>query len=260
VKVPILTRSPLKACLTVLKFSSIELMGESYIPLIQDRYRKEGLPVFEIRRVEELSPVGEKEKQTLWLFSDFNKSNMVIIGKGSFGYQTFNYNHFNDFQDKLLLYFEIFAQLTEFYRHNILEFIGLRYINAIEGEKWRLYLTEPYRGINFPEGVLDARFYEFHALYAQGTTSIGSEHRGSLVIKTLQNNEGLLFPPDILLLEQQTEKKGNLVTVLDIDHFSLLKTNLSDSSFVRTMSSTLHEACEKVFFNAITEEALRLWS
>lgn len=254
-----LTQSPLKACLFILRFSSIELMEDFYIPTIQDKYRKEGLPVFVKQKVEDLSTHGEIEKQKNWVFSDLEKNNLVIVNKEAFAFQTFTYKNFDEFQNKFLHYFEIFAQITEFYQNNILEFAGLRYINAIEGNNWQLYLNKSYQGINFPEGVIDTDYIQYNALYAQGTTEIGLANKGNLVVKTLQNSQGFLFPPDILLLDPQIEKKGKFVTLLDIDHFSLLKIKINDKSFLENISSSLHKACEKVFFNAITEKAVEKW-
>jgi hypothetical protein len=36
----------------------------------------------------------------------------------------------------------------------MLDSIGLRYINAIEGTDWKSYLAESYSGIMMPEGLL----------------------------------------------------------------------------------------------------------
>jgi len=87
-----------------------------------------------------------------------------------------------------------------------------------------------------------------------------SEDRyANLVVKTVQNGQGLMYPPDITLLKQPVIREGVMVTLLDIEHFMVLDCQPEDSALIDQALDQLHDGCERVFLEAITEKAIRKW-
>ncbi len=82
---------------------------------------------------------------------------------------------------------------------------------------------------------------------------------GNIVVKVLQNNQGILVPPDIAMIEAPVIQKDKLVTQLDIDHFILLNSVKMTDSLLVTLSRQLHQGCERVFFSALSEKAKKEW-
>lgn len=155
--------------------------------------------------------------------------------------------------------FSLFAEVTEFYNSVVLNFFGLRYINAIESNEWKSYLSESYHGVQFPQGLIDESFNQYHGLYAQAITKLDEERNANLVIKTSQNSQGMVYPPDITLLEPPISKEGAVTTLLDIDHFMMPDCQPEDSRLLQRILDQLHDVCEKVFMQAVTENAKEEW-
>lgn len=254
-----LSKGPLKVCLTVFRFSPIESMGQDYIPRIQDMFRKNGLPNYTDKKETEFGPMGEQKRHTQWLFSSFDRSELIVIGTSSFAYQTFDYKGFAVFKQRVFELFSLFAEIAEFYNSVVLNFFGLRYINAIESSDWKPYLSKSYHGIQFPPGLVDDSLNQYHGLYAQAITRLDEEKTANLIIKTTQNSQGIVYPPDITLLELPTITEGAMSTLLDIDHFILLDCQPEDSELLQRILDQLHDVCEKVFMQAVTETAKEEW-
>jgi uncharacterized protein (TIGR04255 family) len=259
----LLRKSPLKVCLFLIRFSPIELMGREYIPMIQDQFRKSKLPYFQEREVTNFQfqdgPNPEPKKELRWLFYGVTKQELVIITKSSIAFQVTAYEHFEAFQKRFVELFGMFARITELYEAGVFEFLGLRYINAIEEKDWRTYLTSSYAGITLPKDIADPRFPGNFSSFAQVVTPLSDGLMGNIVVKVLQNNQGILVPPDIAMIEAPVIQKDKLVTQLDIDHFILLNSVKMTDSLLVTLSRQLHQGCERVFFSALSEKAKKEW-
>lgn len=260
----LLKKAPLKVCLFLVRFSPIELMGREYIPLIQDHFRKSKLPHFQEREVTSFQfqggPNPELKKELQWLFYGETKQELVIITKSSIAFQVTKYEHFEAFQKRFLELFNKFARITELLEAGVFEFLGLRYINAIEEHDWRTYLTSSYAGIVLPNDIIDHRFLGNFSSFAQVATHLSDEMVGNIIVKVLQNTQGILVPPDIAMIEAPVMQKDKLVTHLDIDHFVLLNSVKMTESLLVTLGRQLHQGCERVFFDALSEKAKKEWS
>ncbi len=260
----ILRKSPLKVCLFLIRFSPIELMGREYIPLIQDHFRKSKLPHFQEREVTNFQfqggPNPELKKESQWLFYGITKQELVIITKSSIAFQVTTYDHFKAFQKRFFGLFNMFAHITGLYESGVFESLGLRYLNAIEDQDWRTYLTSSYAGIVLPEDIVDPRFPENYSSFAQVVTHLSDGMVGNIVVKLLQNNQGLFVPPDIAMIEAPVIQKDKLVTQLDIDHFILLNSVKMTESLLVALSIQLNQGCERVFFDALSEKAKKEWN
>lgn len=260
----LLKKSPLKVCLVLIRFSPIELMGREYIPMIQDQFRRSNLPLFQEREVTnyqfQSGPNLELKKEFQWLFYGVTKQELVIITKSSIAFQVTAYEHFEAFQKRFFELFGIFARITELYESGVFEFLGLRYINAIEELDWRAYLAGSYAGIALPQAIIDQRFPGNYSSFAQVATLLSDGMVGNIVVKLLQNNQGLLVPPDIATIEAPVIQNDKIVTQLDIDHFILLNPIKMPESLLVSLSEQLNKGCEKVFFDALSERAKKEWA
>lgn len=260
----LLKKSPLKVCLILIRFSPIELMGREYIPLIQDQFRKSKLPFFQEREISNYQfqggPNPELKKEMQWLFYGVTKQELVIVTKSSIAFQVTSYEHFEAFQKRFLELFGMFARVTELYESGVFEFLGLRYSNAIEEPDWQTYLTRSYAGIALPKDIVDPRFPGNYSSFAQGVTHLADGVLGNIVVKLLQNNQGLVVPPDIAMIETPVLQEKKLVTLLDIDHFILLDSGPMTETLLASLGTQLNKGCERVFFDALSEKAIEEWS
>lgn len=254
-----LSKGPLRVCLAMLRFSPIELIGGEYNARIQDTFRKNGLPNFASREQVENTIDGERKIQPQWLFYDLDQTELVVISSSSFAYQAFSYLHFEAFKDRMFKLFELFCSITDFYKGTILTFLGLRYINAIESSDWTKYLTESFHGMKFPKNLIDDTAHQYQSMISQGITNIGNDDHANLIVRTMQNRQGVVYPPDITVFSQPSNQSDALITILDIDHFAMLQEQPKGSDFIHDLLDRLHEGSEQVFFNAISEQAIKEW-
>ena len=252
-----LTNGPLAATLVTLRFSPITLMKNEYIPKIQDTFRKNGLPEFKELMLQDMDDGSSHQ----WRFFNLGGSELVVISDITFSYQTFSYTHWDEFKKRMMDLLHIFFDVTDFFNGTILYYLGLRYINAIEAVNWREYFTPSFHGIQLPDTLkATGALEEYHAIFLQAVTRLNSEQTAHIIIKTIQNNEGLHFPPDIVLLTEQVPRKGAMTTILDIEHFAPLIIKPNDSAPIITTLDQLHDGCELVFFDAISDTALKEWT
>lgn len=259
----ILSNPPLKVCLLVVRFSPIEIMGDRYIPQIQDAYRTMGLPFFRTQTVAGISlSEGRPNPVTnelAWHFFGPSKHELVVVTKASFAFQVFSYEHYEMFKNRFLAVFDAFAETAKLTQGIMLDSIGLRYINAIEGTDWKSYLAESYSGIMMPEGLLSPSHVPLVTSSFRGATKLPGNNVGNLVVKVIQNDQGLVIPPDIASIDPLIVKDGVRETLLDIDHFVLLKPVAMDVQIINHFIDNLHEGSEQVFFHALSEKAVTTW-
>lgn len=252
-----LSNGPLKATLAVLRFSPITLMKNEYIPKIQDTFRKNGLPEFKELMLQDMDDGSTHQ----WRFFDRGGSELIVISDTTFSYQTFSYAYWGEFKERMMNLLHMFFDVTDFFNGTIIYSLGLRYINAIEGAHWREYLTPSFHGLQLPAALkATGTAEEYHGIFLQAVTQLNSEQTAHIIIKTIQNNEGLHFPPDIVLLTEQVPIEGAMTTILDIEHFAPLLIKPNDSIPVTTTLDQLHDGCELVFFDAISDTAVKEWT
>lgn len=252
-----LSSGPLAATVVTLRFSPIALMKSEYIPKIQDTFRKNGLPEF----VELMLQDIDEGSAYQWRFFDRGGSELVAITDTTFSYQSFSYTHWGEFKERMMDLLHMFFDVTDFFNGTILYYLGLRYINAIEGAHWREYLTPSFHGLQLPAALkATGTAEEYHGTFLQAVTRLNGEQTAHIVIKTIQNNEGLHFPPDIVLLTEQVPIEGAVTTILDIEHVAPLLIKPNDSTPMMTTLDQLHDGCGLVFFDAITDTAVKEWT
>ena len=258
-----MTNSPLSVCRILVGFSPIEIIGDKYIPEIQDRFRKEKMPSYKKSTVpvppmygDQAQEITEEER---WHFFDNKGTELVTITKNSFDYSVFSYQNFESFKSRFFKLLGIFSEVADFYTSSVVSFFSLRYVNAIEGSDWKSYVSESYRGIELPESITHKAEFVNHGSFLQTPTNLGDLGSGTMIVKLLQNNQGIRIPLDIFSVHPIETQENRKITLLDLDHFVILDSEYVEQSFLETISEVLHETIKEVFLAALSDRAKEEW-
>jgi uncharacterized protein (TIGR04255 family) len=142
----------------------------------------------------------------------------------------------------------------------LIDRIGLRYVDVVrpsEGEELGQYLHPGLLGLNDADvGVRRSiRMSVFQ----------GETEAGTLLFRLAQRNDGGFLPPDVepspLSHEQPDVQPGEIVTLLDFDHFREFTKEPLDFStdIVLRHLGRLHDNTDLAFRAAVTEHALSAW-
>lgn len=252
-----LANSPLSLVLCQVRFSPLLAMAD-YIPKVQDQLRLRGYPVNASTPVRELQlgPGGATARDRVhWEFMAKDRRSSVVVTEGFVVLQTTAYDDFETFIDQLKM---VVSTLNTVVGGLLVQRIGLRYVDAIipaKDETWRRYVQPCLHGFESElfreDGVL-----RLHQTVAK--TGVGT-----MLVRLHQNRDGRVLPPDLgtgaLLAPSGRAEPGELITLLDIDHFHECDTGYDQSSF-EAVAWKLKEGSYQVFAdNVVTEHALRVW-
>lgn len=231
------------------------LQMETYLPKIQEAFRRDGYPRFEVLLTQEiqLGPEFKVATGSSWVFSNKDKSEAVVLSPLFVSLMASEYDTFDVFAEKLERVLRVVAEAADL---DLCERIGLRYVDLIrldDGETWDDYLAPGLLGPPMDRLSPEKFLYRFEG---RATTSAGE-----LAIKLFQSDDGRFLPPD--LSPQEIEYKvsvesGEVVTVLDTDHFSVGPRDFDPPSIIEQMW-LLHDKIDMAFRSAVTEKALQKW-
>ncbi|MBN1959717.1 MAG: TIGR04255 family protein [Deltaproteobacteria bacterium] len=253
-----LEKSPLVLALAQIRFSAV-LKMEKFIPDLQEILRHKGFPKFFETQSQEFQQGPQKIElipTPRWGFADKTLQHVVLIAPNFITLQTNNYDVFEKFVDTLQI---IFRAVNEVVAPALVERIGLRYIDLIRPqaeEPLTKYLSEGLHGLH----GLNAAKLEVQSLQHRFET-IGKTDNGILVIRLSQNKEAKFLPPELDPVGLKFDldiSRNELVTLLDIDHFSITQLDMDEQVVVDTMWN-LHDHCDRVFREAVTPYALQKW-
>lgn len=255
--------APLIYTLSQVTFSHILKMKE-YIPEIQERIRKEGFPKFNESTFSEfhLNPtlgtaptILERKK---WDF--FNKDNTIAVSltEHFLSLHTSQYTTFDNFSSTLKIALNI---LKEVVKPDLVERIGIRYINIIrpkENETFSAYLSTGLAGFLTNKVSSDESLTRCE--------TICSTSHGTLVAKSIRYNDGTFLPPEIgmeslglVFDEAKKPSKGEIISLLDFDHFSKTNTDFVVEDIIKNFKS-MHDDIDKIFKDAVTDHAIKTWN
>jgi len=260
-----LTRDPLSLVLFQIRFSRIRQMP-ALMPSIQDRLRHEGYPIDasgEINQVSiEMSPLaGAQNKVTSQRRDEFRSKDhhwSVVIGEDQVALLTTAYERYQSFAERLQSVLAIVDETAELHLSQVTR-LGMRYIDAIvprAGESWRPYLQPGLCGLRSDVFVDDEQF-----IHAQ---TVGRTQHGTLNLRVWQNNQGIVYPPDIFAgtepMPHSVELlKEQVITLVDTDHATQGEWDYDLASILET-ADALHQGINYCWFkHAITEHALEAW-
>jgi len=260
-----LVHQPVQLVLCQVRWSPIQTISK-YIPAIQEVFRRNGFPIERSGEISQifLSPKGtEIKSQPRWEYRSKDERWIIQVTTDSVVLQTTDYDRFAGYADRLRLAVDTVFTATEHKEFGVLERIGLRYVDHIrprEGETFRDYVRPGFHGIQ-EEGVFLPGSGRLHSEMV-GSTTVGSE-TGTLIIRLTQNKDGVGLPPDLegtAPIRSSTVPKGELLTIVDTDHFLEGKFPC-DADWVVQQANLLHTQINDAFFNhAITEHAEKVWA
>jgi uncharacterized protein (TIGR04255 family) len=251
-----LQKSPLVLVLAQARIAPVLKMAD-YIDDIQERLRRGGLPRFSAEEDVQIqvSPTAVVQRTPRWEFQSKDQTRGVVITQEFIAVQTTSYNVYDDFEK---FFAEPLRVLGEIAEPSLVQRIGLRYVDLIRtepGQQLETYLKPGLHGLNAADiGARDmlARF-----------EMLARTDVGILRMRCLQANDGSCFPPDLssnTLRSAVAEdlQPGELVTMLDLDHFNNDPMDYDPEQLVRCIGD-LHDSLDRAFRAAVTEEALTAW-
>ena len=251
-----LSKSPLVLVLCQVRITSV-LDISSYIPKIQDSLRKNRFPVDVSGEVVEFAfqshGPAQQQKQAHWEFRTLEEDWSIIVGKSAIVVQTSAYSNFDKFLEILSIALNAVNTIVE---DLVVERVGLRYIDAIrpkEGESWKDYVNSGYHGLE--NEIINA---ENSVLFMQTVANTGSNQH--MIVRLAQNRDGQLLPHDLSLHPklQATVKSGELITLLDIDHYREYRQSMVVADVLET-GWGLHSGLDCMFREVVTDFALEAW-
>jgi uncharacterized protein (TIGR04255 family) len=260
----VFSNQPLVLVLAQLRFSPLAKM-EEYIPAIQDTFRKEGFPYYSVKEGFglEISTEGVKQnKLSQWFFETPDHRTSFLIDTGQVVFQTTAYQNFEHFMGQFLLLTEAVLQITKQDRLGILQRLGLRFINLIRGEDWRVYLKESFQGASSSLLIPDTQLF---AQMTMGKVRLPEGKDSTFVLRLHQSKGGDVLPPDLMAFAPMVAKDSqdkSPSTIIDMDHFweGSLGPGADQDSLATTFYA-LHDTIIEVFHQSvISEEAVKRWS
>jgi uncharacterized protein (TIGR04255 family) len=233
------------------------LKMEEHVPAIQEQLRHQGYPRFNEQEVHEvqMAPEPRFKQRKRWRFADRDTREAVVLAQDFIVLETNRYTCFEDFTKRLQEVLEVVGSTIEA-GATITERLGLRYVDLIlpePGEQVNDYLQQKLHGLRADDLAIEKMLNRFEAW--------GQTRLGQLVVRLHQNEVGASLPPDLMPSELAQEgqiEPGNLITLLDIDHFTVQGCDYDPPALIEAMWQ-LHEYTEKAFRSSVTPLALERW-
>lgn len=254
----VLSKAPLVLVLAQVRFSPLMAMGD-YISKIQDALRRSGYPINNTTQVQEISfgvQAAPKSSVTWrWEFLSKERTYSVVVNQGFVVVQTSAYTDFDEFHERVVQAAEIISNVVG---GLLVTRVGLRYVDLIrprEQDTWDQYVQAGLRGFTGKHYVDPP--LQLHQV--SGATAVGQMH-----VRLIQNRNGAFLPPDLetdtLAFKIQPEiKHGELLTILDMDHFTEVSVDF-DRTLVRQRLWQLKNVAHKTFMEElVTPHALKVW-
>lgn len=250
-----LANSPLVLVLGQVRIATVRRMAE-YVPRIQDALRKKGYPIDVSREVQEVliaSGQPQYRRRPHWEFRKRDEFWSIIVGEDVVVIQTTAYTAAEEFLIELELAADTVAGVVG---DLVVERVGLRYVDLIqpkEGEDWRDYVKPGFHGVE-TEAFNPASSTAFFQVTAE--TDVGR-----IIARMAQNRDGTALPPDLAdhpPLGTPDLPSGELVTILDLDHFKVERFDYTKDRLV-DLASALHDNLDILFRDIATEHALSTW-
>lgn len=243
--------------LAQVRISHVAKMGDC-IDDVQERLRRSGFPRFEEGRAHELllrpGLQPEVREHPRWEFQNKERSAAIIVLQNAIILHTNSYDTFDRFAESLRLALGVIGDAA---KPALVERLGLRYVDLIRpdaGESWTAYLKQGLHGLQ-PESIGMTAALQRHE-------TVGATKAGQLVIRCVQSTDAGFLPADLspstLDYSKLTVRPGELVTLLDLDHFSPATRDFDVDPVMAAMWE-LHETLDVSFRDAVTEHALKKW-
>lgn len=262
-----LSQQPLALVLGQVRFSPIRQI-DRYIPEIQEAFRQCGFPVERAGKFQQITlgpsagvPVQVIEQER-WEYRTRDETWSVLVTQDGVVLQTTAYERFEDFAERLRYAVRTVLATTAHERLGVVQRVGLRYIDVVqprEGEDFRTYLRP---GLH---GTADEVFRDgTHRLHVEsmGRTQVGDDVPGAMIVRVVQNDQGLSLPPDLIggaPTYTARAKRGELITLIDMDHY-IEGAFDPDTDWIVARAYELHDHLIETFHeHVVTETAIEMW-
>lgn len=259
-----LSKQPLVLVLGQVRFSPIRRM-DRYVADIQEEFRRHDFPIELPGKVQEVTfglsakvPVQVAEQQR-WEYRTRDEKWCILVTQNSVLVQTTAYDRFENFGTKLELAVRTVLETTEHDELGVIERVGLRYVDVIRprpSADFRSYLRPGFHGVSdevFQGGA------QLH-MQATGRTGVG-DGRGVMIVRIIQNDQGILVPPDLVAAGPQPirDQPGDMVTLIDMEHYMDGRFE-PDIDWMMEKAYRLHDHLVETFHdNVVTEQAIEEW-
>jgi uncharacterized protein (TIGR04255 family) len=251
-----LRSSPLAYVIAQVRVSSV-ISIEKYIPEIQESLRHRGFPRFKKGRLHEIRlELDSAPKINLfdrYEFQNKEETSGIVLAPDFISLHTSKYDTGENFEETLKTALSLVHEVVQF---NLVERIGLRYVDLIrldQDETWSEYLQPGLLGLDTSTlGVSKS---------LSRVEFVGITDVGKLVVRYSQSDQGTILPPDLFpsTLNHDIQLNPNeVVSFLDLDHFSELSRDFEVTSVVETVGD-LHDDLDRAFRSAVTAIALLRW-
>jgi uncharacterized protein (TIGR04255 family) len=182
----------------------------------------------------------------------------IILAPDFIAFHTSKYDIGEHFEGTLKTALSIAHEVVQF---SLAERIGLRYVDLIrlrQDEAWSEYLQPGLLGLNTSTLSVSESLSRFEFV---GITDVGKLIVRYSQMRYSQSEPGIVLPPDLIpnALKHDVQLNPNeLVSFLDLDHFSESSRDFEVSSVMETVSD-LHDNLDRAFRSAVTETALQRW-
>ena len=262
-----LSQQPLALVLGQVRFSPIRQM-DRYIPEIQEAFRQHGFPVERAGKVQQIDfgpgarvPVQVIEQER-WEYRTRDETWSILVTQDGVVLQTTAYERFEGFADRLQHAVGTVLATTEHDRLGVVQRVGLRYIDVVhprEGEDFRTYLRSGLHGT--ADEVFRPRTHRLH-VESTGRTQVGDGVTGTMIVRVVQNDQGLSLPPDLIVGAPKhavRAKPGDLITLIDMDHYVEGSFD-PEADWVVARAFELHDHLIETFHeHVVTETAIEVW-
>jgi uncharacterized protein (TIGR04255 family) len=262
-----LSKQPLALVLIQARFSNIPYLDKN-LPEIQDVYRRLGFPLMD--RVQalswELRPEGPFQTAIVqWRFTRADGKTSIILDQNQILLQTSVYTSFEAFISDFMSMLGSLMRLTEHDTLGLIQRLGLRYVDQVvpqyENDTVDSYLRPELRGMEAPLFSAGGKRYTFALA---GNTDLGSEKKGSLMLRVIRGEKGIDLPPDIIAIAPLRTKgipPESDRALIDMDH--AWENNLGvkfDGTEIERVFFRLHDDIINVLHESVvTEEGIKKW-
>ena len=152
--------------------------------------------------------------------------------------------------------------MTEHDSLGIVQRVRLRYIDIVrprDAEDFREYLRPGLHGTS------DDKFQPLtHRLHVESTgkTEVGSGILGTMIVRVVQNDQGISLPPDLISAPPryvERAERGEVVALIDMDHF-IEGTIDPDADWIVEKAYELHDHVFETFHeHVVSATAIEVW-
>jgi uncharacterized protein (TIGR04255 family) len=242
---------------------------ESYLPAIQERFRKSGYPDFKPGQhwtfnvgapiATEGSSIQPPPPQVVqqYFFLNAEATSGYVLLANALAFQTVEYETYERFSGELLRGLEILHESVG--GLSFVERLGLRYLDAVVprlGETLTAYVENQMLG-------LSARMPTHHFSYNFSESLLVAEGVGQVVARTITQNAPLVLPPDLqnpfMLISERFRNVVGEHAVIDTDG-SVTARKAFDLRQIEASLTALHGLILQCFEALSTDHARSVWN